>query len=467
MTSNSRWVPVSRDFSKSRALTQGARSVMLLLAMGLAGCSSSQPPDTSPILSSAPSVHALGNSGVPSGGSSLGPDAVAKQNFLDTYIDKTAIKYSYHAHNGDYVDCVDILRQPSMLAPGMAGQTIASPPPEDQAPPPRPQPNGATLAQTEGEAYAATTDESGNVRQCPAQTIPVRRILPETLALLPSLASFLSKYPGTPSSPPPGGAQNGYMHANYIQNVQNVGLVGYPSLNFPYVQSGASPAYEHSIGQFWMLNTTSTLETAEYGWAEDPSLWGDYSDPYPRLFIFATNDNYAHGNWNLTCNPGAPCFTQTASGTWFGDTFGDYSVPGGSQYDIYIYDVIYSGNLWVYLNTQWLGYWSGSGYSYMTSTGSGGGSQAEAWGGEVYSGAPAQAWTETEMGSGAFSDQGAGEAAYMYNVEYMQSWGTNVDTSGTLQTNTGYDSNCYTLSADGTDSEFYGGPGWAEQNDCP
>jgi hypothetical protein len=79
----------------------------------------------------------------------------------------------------------------------------------------------------------------------------------------------------------------------------------------------------------------------------------------------------------------------------------------------------------------------------MASSGTGGGVQLLEWGGEVASGQPSQLWTETRMGSGYFASE-ADYAAWMGSVQYMASWGDNVDTSPSLQTNNGYDSNCYT-----------------------
>lgn len=177
-----------------------------LLTLGAMGCTGR---NDAPVLAHTDPIPGVAVASLSSTApaSDLGPDGVAKQNFLDTYVDRTAIMYSYHAHNGDYVDCVDIMRQPAMLAPGATG-SIASPPPAVQtssAPP-----NGALPGQLDGAVYAATADENGNLRHCPEQTVPIRRILPATLAAAPSLNAFLSKYPGglpsaltRPVTPPP------------------------------------------------------------------------------------------------------------------------------------------------------------------------------------------------------------------------------------------------------------------------
>jgi hypothetical protein len=446
------------------------------LSMLLAGCSNSAPSDGTLPGISALSAHNTDVTSAPSPVlSTLGADGLAKQHFLDTYIDKTAIEHSYHAHNGDWVDCVDILRQPGMLAPGMAGQPIASPPPSSQMPAPSTPRNVATVAELENHAYAATLDENGSVRQCADQTIPVRRVTAETLAASPSLSAFLSKdHVGTyvhqpPQAPPASSVYVGgayYMYASDYQFVQNVGIVGNISIWNPYVQKPSSPQFEHSIGQFWMQNNYAELESAETGWMVNPGVFGDYSNPTARLFIGATNNAYTTFAYNLNCNDGAaPCFVQTASGTYFGDSFSNYSTPDGTVYYMYIYYVIYEGNIWLNAFGGFVGYYPGVDFINMSYVGIGGGSQVILWGGEVESIQPAQLWTETTMGSGHPAAQ-TSYAAWMDNIQYMQSWGTNINTSPTI-ISSGYDAQCYSVAQGGTDTMYYGGIGWYYDGTCP
>ena len=214
-----------------------------------------------------------------------------------------------------------------------------------------------------------------------------------------------------------------------------------------------------------MINTTSSsyIETAETGWASDPIIFGDYSNPQARIFAYATNNSGTNGNWNTNCGSGAPCFTQTASGTYFGDSWANYSTQGGTQYYSYTYFVIYEGNVWLNVVGGFIGYYAGSGYTYMASSGAGGGSQLLEWGGEVETASSQQAWTATVMGSGAFANN-VDDAAWMSGVQYMASWGTNDNTSGTVFID---DANCYTAENDGTDFMLFGGIGWASGGNCP
>jgi hypothetical protein len=55
--------------------------------------------------------------------------AAEKQNYLSNYVQPGTIQRSFHAAEGMWVDCVDVNRQPSMLTPQMAGQSVAQPPP--------------------------------------------------------------------------------------------------------------------------------------------------------------------------------------------------------------------------------------------------------------------------------------------------------------------------------------------------
>ena len=165
-------------------------------------------------------------------------------------------------------------------------------------------------------------------------------------------------------------------------------------------------------------------------------------------------------------------FVQTYGGTVLGDSFSNYSVPDSDdQYIMPVgYFVIYEGNVWFNYSETWIGYYPGSGYTYMTSTGTGGGSTFLEWGGEVYSASPEHAWTTTCMGSCWFSVfQGSPPyAAWMDETQYMASWGDNISVTATVETNDGYDTNCYTTATNSSiNTSYYGGPGWTSGGSCP
>jgi hypothetical protein len=52
-----------------------------------------------------------------------------KTEFLKNHVRPETILRSFHAAEGMWVDCVDIHRQPTLLAPNMAGHVIEAPPP--------------------------------------------------------------------------------------------------------------------------------------------------------------------------------------------------------------------------------------------------------------------------------------------------------------------------------------------------
>ncbi|KAL9273497.1 neprosin-like protein [Drosera capensis] len=116
-----------------------------------------------------------------------------------------------------------------------------------------------------------------------------------------------------------------------------------------------------------------------------------------------------------------------------------------------------SGNWWLYVNDQTVGYWPPSIFTALTN-----GADNVQWGGEIYenSGSGRQQ-TNTQMGSVHFPSKGYRNASYVRGFRYKNATGYKVAQPSPVYQLTTVNS-CWTLqvSANATDyMMFYGGPG--------
>ncbi len=397
-------------------------------AAGVAGAGAGQ---LAPLAAQSPTTTTAPSSGA----------AAEKQAYLSNYVRPDTILHSFHAAEGIWVDCVDVNQQPAMLAPAMAGRSIASPPPlppangAGQSSGSR---SGAQAAQQDVALHANEFDELGNVRSCAPGTIPIRRTTAADLARFTSLRDFFSKGPGgAPNLTAPQTAAppdlSGYVYAAQGQSVTNWGMQLFLNIWDPALGTYGS----HSISQMWVANTTGgTTETAEAGWNVDSGLYGD-SDVH--LFIYWTEDGYVNtGCYNLSCTG----FVQTDNSVVLGGSFSPVSTTEGTQYDFELtWAKSSSTSDWwlIYQGSTWVGYYPASQYSHGMQT------QASLtnYGGEVNISAP-NGSVLTQMGSGAFASSGATYAAYQAHLQYVDTDYNTIDVSPDTQyiNNSG----CYSLS---------------------
>lgn len=386
--------------------------------------------------------------------------AAEKQDYLNNYARPDAIQYSFHAHEGMWVDCVDVNRQPSMLTPLMAGKSIAQPPPLPAQPA---LPAGHQWAHQDVEDHANEIDENGHVRHCGPGQIPMRRTTAEDLKPFATLHDFFAKGPdraalGAALNPnyqaPPSVA--GYEYARETQFVTNWGFQSFINLWQPYLQSAA----DHSISQIWVavLNGGAT-QSAEAGWIAG----APFANLTTRLFIYWTNDNYqTTGCWNLQC----PGFVQFDGSVVLGGTFPTLSSFGGTQAEVELTWAKSSATdeWWLLYNgTKWVGYYPRALYT--------GGMQTQAtftaYGGEVLNSEPGGRHTATVMGSGQFAASWYRWAAYQRFLKYVDTTYTLVDpTPSPGVTNP----TCYSMLSGSAPYpwgayEFFGGPGYSAS--CP
>ncbi|KAM0020114.1 putative neprosin [Helianthus debilis subsp. tardiflorus] len=121
-----------------------------------------------------------------------------------------------------------------------------------------------------------------------------------------------------------------------------------------------------------------------------------------------------------------------------------------------------SGDWWLQLGDEQIGYWPSSLFSYLSASAS----QIQ-WGGEVVNSRSNGHHTTTEMGSGRFSEQGLSKASYIRNIETVDE-SNHLRTPNNIYTNADENS-CYDILA-GIDGNwgsyvYFGGPG--RNINCP
>ncbi|MQL70126.1 hypothetical protein Taro_002413 [Colocasia esculenta] len=125
------------------------------------------------------------------------------------------------------------------------------------------------------------------------------------------------------------------------------------------------------------------------------------------------NNGYETYCYNLQC----PGFVWTNHAIRLDTALVPVSVYGGLQYDVKI-DVFQdrnSGDWWVMLQGQMLGYWPKSLVPKLED-----GAQVHSFGGEILNKKVSGQHTSTQMGSGHFAVEGYRKAAYIRNVQIVE-----------------------------------------------
>lgn len=131
-----------------------------------------------------------------------------------------------------------------------------------------------------------------------------------------------------------------------------------------------------------------------------------------------------------------------------------------------------TGNWWVKLGTEWVGYYPGNLYTSLAKS-----ADTVALGGEIVDYArlpdapPGTPHTKTDMGSGQFAaGRSPATVAYHYNMMYVDGNNNLLTLDGIQLVNTnpeGYDPDCYSgqlvSSMSGSQIFFFGGPGFSAQ----
>jgi hypothetical protein len=116
------------------------------------------------------------------------------QNYLAEQHRKMEVIHSFVGDDGQYIDCIKTGSQPGLQGKG----AVATPPPgaTDTGSAPGP------IAGDRSENAAPRLDRFGNVMQCPAGCVPVRRVTVDQIARAGSLENYFKKAPGGGALPP-------------------------------------------------------------------------------------------------------------------------------------------------------------------------------------------------------------------------------------------------------------------------
>lgn len=334
-------------------------------------------------------------------------------HILKLYEGATAA-HSFVDENGSIFDCVPIAQQPSLK--GVSGALPKAPDaPHIEAA------TGGTANDYKPAALPPQLgpdkkDKHGNVMQCPAGTIPLRRVTLDDMSRFENLHNFFHKTPGGGAIPPRADTspQTGagtavaatHRWAHAFQNVNNLG--GHNFINVWDPAIGANQVF--SLAQHWYVGGSgSGLQTAEVGWQVYPQFYGGTK---PVFFIYWTADGYNQtGCYNLSCS----AFVQTNSSWAIGGTLSPWSTIGGQQYEIQVTFYLSGGRWWLYIGgtaaANAIGYYPVSIYKN--------GAMASHASEIDYGGETVGTTSFPPMGSGQFANQGWQKAAYQRQIYYF------------------------------------------------
>jgi hypothetical protein len=365
-------------------------------------------------------------------------------DFLDSQYKRGDVRHAFRSAEGEDIDCVDFMAQPAFK-----NSAVRPHPPHA-----RPARRSAQARAPRPRAFSTLTDgsldENGNVRRCPAGSVPILRLSATTIARAGGLSAFVSasrkvRLPPRPGEAvPPATSTPSYKYATGVNNNFPSGSFG-----FDWISALYNPAItpgDHSISQTWLASPGITagagcsgdncVQTLEAGWNVDQAVNGDTKT---HLFIFSTRDGYtATGCYNLlpSCGPGtsgsgfvmdpnAP-FTpgQILPNSKAGDanplelelTWEFGFDPDSGDGNWYLYENF--SDLIGYIPSNPFTVQGGGGAPLITSFAIG---QA---GGEVYDSAPGGHDTTADMGSGQFAAKGFKQAAYQSQIYYENSSAT-------------------------------------------
>ncbi|KAI0406849.1 hypothetical protein F4802DRAFT_78323 [Xylaria palmicola] len=224
-----------------------------------------------------------------------------------------------------------------------------------------------------------------------------------------------------------------HWYASTGQNVANKGGKGAFSLFKAFVQSSA----DFSLLQTAVIRnnaphagTGAVTQTVEAGWINYPNQIAA-----PHLFSYFTTNGYSAdadnvGGWNRD-HAG---WVQVDASIYPGIAFAPLSTDGGAQYEVEIGYYLSGGNWWLWCLDRYVGYYPASLFAQ------GGVRAADTLAdhadtidfyGEIYN--SETALTTTDMGSGEFPAAGYGKAAYIRQIQYINTGGSYVDYNGQSQ----------------------------------
>ncbi|GAB4829687.1 hypothetical protein Ancab_019341 [Ancistrocladus abbreviatus] len=338
--------------------------------------------------------------------------------------------------DGEIVDCVDIYKQPAFDHPLLKNHKLQM------------EPSNYPKGRQPTSAMAAALRQSWqNNGECPDRTIPIirRQFKPDAPIITRKPANTTLAKPSTTSTNP-----HQYSVVQYF--AQTTASVRGAHATINVWNPTVNKTTDFSLTQIWVFaGSGSNVNTMEAGWQVYPARTGDNKT---RFFIYWTRDDYnTTGCYDLAC----PGFVQNNKQMAIGAPL-NVSTYNGQQVemDLVIDRDNSTGNWWLYLNNQSIGYWPASIFTALAK-----GADGVEWGGEILdSSGSGGAHTLTQMGSGHFANEGYRNASYVTGIRYKNATSNQVMPSPLYQLVTM--PSCYNMQAYNTGSDyvvFYGGPG--------
>jgi neprosin-like protein/VCBS repeat protein/FG-GAP repeat protein len=397
------------------------------------------------------------------------------KRYQEQLFDEGVVTHAFHTADGKLIHCIEIGSQRSITNAGLKSGEIRTAP--EVLPLVERTISGEKTANASDFGLDGTTDAEGNLRRCPAGSIPVLIPSLEDLCRFKTFDDIFRKFPngtkqtsfgtvldqtrGNTPLPPvdlenPTAVVHDYAHAS--RTVDNQGQ----QAAFNVWQPSVERSDEFSLSQLWVgraAGTISNHQTVETGWQVCYLL---YDDSRPHLFIYSTTHNYEDGypgGYNL----GSGMFVQTNSTVIIGGAFSPVSTQGGTQYDVrlmFYRDQGGNHDWWLKYEDTWVGYYPNS---YYNSNGIADKGASIDYGGEIVNDNVGGIHTTTDMGSGHFPSEGWQHSAYVRNLTYVDMSNVTRNSDGLSRSVTNsslYDLSLYFSSdSNWTNYFFFGGPG--------
>ncbi|XP_009137348.1 uncharacterized protein LOC103861393 isoform X2 [Brassica rapa] len=308
-------------------------------------------------------------------------------------INKPAVT-SFQTEHGDILDCIDINKQLAFDHPLLKNHTIQLRPGNIPK---------WTINNSSSKNGGSTPFRQDGI-SCPFGTVIVKRTTHEDLILSQRLKSTGSKYSTYVTSKDKNIDLTGFHFAMADYGHKNYGA----KVNLSIWEPKVSPTQFSSASMLIAGGSKEQFQSIRAGWIVYQWLNRNHS----RLYTYWTADGFIKtGCYNTLC----PGFVQVSKRVPLGILLEPVSIYDGHQSEvgIVIYKDIVTGNWWLFVHDEMVGYWPNS---LFTKSGLGQGAGLVSYGGEVYS--PVNEKSPS-MGSGHFPAEGYTKAAYVNGFEVV------------------------------------------------
>ncbi|KAL0694476.1 hypothetical protein Bca4012_061656 [Brassica carinata] len=327
-----------------------------------------------------------------------------------------------HSPDGDIIECINTLDQPSLKSPLLKNHVFQD------------YPSDMMKAEEEGGFGWQVWHRNGTA--CPHGSFPIRRVEAE---------AELSEGKYVPLIPDAADRATRGHQERYVEDLPIYGTKATLNVWNPVVESGD----DFSLAQIWVTSGSyenEDLNTLETGWQVYPNKYGDHQ---PRLFTYWTSDAYLSSGCYNHYGKG---FVHVNRHVALGGAIAGTSTIGGDQFDITLqiwknelhldvarlarankrygapetelHVLLYqmsqdplSGHWWLGmgLNVVPIGYWPVELFTTLSDHAS-----EVKWGGEVIYLNSSGMRNTTQMGSGEFPGKGFRKAAYFCNLQIAE-----------------------------------------------